>query len=126
MKIDEIAELLNATIHYMPEGYDKDITHAGASDLMSDVLAYVAQDILLITGLMGPQVIRTASMMDITVVIFTRGKRPTQDVIDLAKDFSIGVLSTDLKTYTTCGRLYCSGIRSIDEDEYLKEDHVIG
>jgi len=124
MKIDEIAKLLNATIHYMPEGYDKEITHAGASDLMSDVLAYVVQDILLITGLLGPQVIRTASMMDISAVIFTRGKVPTQDVINLAKDFQIGVLSTELKSYTTCGRLYCSGIRSIDEDLFQQEGRV--
>ena len=123
MNINEIARLLKATLHHMPEGYDVDITHAGASDLMSDVLAYVAQDILLITGLMGPQVIRTASLMDISVVIFTRGKIPTPEIIEEAKKSTIAVLSTPLKTYTTCGILYCSGIRSIDEDAYCREDH---
>ena len=123
MEINEIAKLLKATLHHLPEGYAVDITHAGASDLMSDVLAYVAQDILLITGLSGPQVIRTASLMDISAVIFTRGKVPTPEIIEEAKKSNIALLSTPLKTYTTCGILFCSGVRSIDEDTYCREDH---
>ncbi len=115
MKITEIAQLLNARIHCIPEGYDKDITHAGASDLMSDVLAYVNQDILLVTGLVGPQVIRTISLMDISAVVFTRGKIPGEDLIEEAKMTGVAVLSTNLKTYTTCGILYSSGIHGIEE-----------
>ncbi|MEW5936258.1 MAG: DRTGG domain-containing protein [Candidatus Thermoplasmatota archaeon] len=118
MKIEEVARLLNATVHYIPEGYDVDITYAGASDLMSDVLAYVAHDILQITGLLSPQVIRTASLMGISAVLFTRGKIPTQEIIDAAKDAKVAVLSTSLKTFSTCGRLYCAGIHSIDGDTY--------
>ncbi len=120
MRIEEIAKLLHANIHCIPEGYDKDITHAGASDLMSDVLAYVDQDILLITGLIGPQVLRTISLMDISAVVFTRGKILGEDMIVEAKRAGIAVLSTKLKTYTTCGILYCSGIRSIDEETFVK------
>jgi predicted transcriptional regulator len=116
MKIEEIAQLLNARIHCIPEGYNKDITHAGASDLMSDVLAYVDQDILLVTGLVGPQVIRTISLMDISAVVFTRGKIPGDDMIEEASKAGIAVLSTDLKSYTTSGILYSSGIHGIEED----------
>ena len=124
MKIEEIAKLLNATIHCIPEGYDRDITTAGASDLISDVLAYVADDILLITGLQSPQVIRTVSLMGISAVIFTRGKIPTQEIIDEAEKSSIVVLSTELKTYTTCGLLYCAQVISIDGDKHNSEEHV--
>lgn len=116
MRIEEIAKLLKARIHCIPEGYDKDITHAGASDLMSDVLAFVDRDILLITGLIGPQVIRTISLMDISAVVFTRGKIPDMDIIEAAKRAGVAVISTNLKTYATCGMLYCSGIRGIDEE----------
>lgn len=121
MKIPEIATLLKATIHCQPDDESLDITYAGASDLMSDVLAYVAQDILLITGLLSPQVIRTANLMDISAVIFTRGKEPGADIIEQAKAANIAVLSTDLKTYSTCGLLFCSGIMSIDGDTYSRE-----
>ena len=96
MNIHEIAKLLKATTHHVPEGSDIDITHAGASDLMSDVLAYVAQDILLITGLQGPQVIRTAALLDISAVLFTRGKTPTSEIIEEAKKSNIAFLSTAL------------------------------
>ncbi|MBI5001426.1 MAG: hypothetical protein HZB92_07895 [Euryarchaeota archaeon] len=129
MKIEEIAKLLKATSHYIPDGYDADITYAGAADLMSDVLAYVARDVsyprrLLITGLVSPQVIRTASLLDISLVIFTRGKIPTQEIIDEARKASIAVLSTPLKTYSVCGLLYCAGVRSIDGDHYRGEANV--
>ena len=84
MKIEEIVKVLEAQILYIPDGYDVDISTAGASDLLSDVLAYVAEDILLITGLLSPQVIRTANLMDISAVVFVRGKVPSQEIIDEA------------------------------------------
>ena len=123
MKIEEIVKLLDAKIHYIPEGYDIDINNAGASDLMSDVLAYVAQDILLITGLLSPQVIRTANLMDISAVVFTRGKIPTQYIIDEARKSNITVLSTSLKTFSTCGLLYQAGLRYIEDDTNSSENH---
>jgi len=114
MKIDEVANILKATVHHIPENYDVDIVQAGAADLMSDVLAYVQRDMLLITGLNTIQVIRTASVMDITAIVFTRGKVPTHQMIEEAKSSNITILSTDYKTYTTCGLLYSSGVMSID------------
>ncbi len=118
MKIEEIVKTLDAKIHYIPEGYDIEINNAGASDLMSDVLAYVAQDILLITGLLSPQVIRTADLMDISAVVFTRGKIPPEEIIEEAKKANIAILSTSLKTYSACGLLFSAGMRSIDGDTH--------
>ena len=130
MKIEELAEVLKATAYYIPEDFDVDISFGGASDLMSDVLKYVSdmpthiqKGMLLITGLLNPQVIRTAGLVDISVVIFTRGKIPTEEIIDKARSNNIAVLSTALKTYTACGLLYCAGIQSIDEDAYRKDNH---
>ncbi len=121
MKIDEIAELLNATIYCQPDGQDIDINCGGASDLMSDVLTYmsdlppdVPKSMILITGLLNPQVIRTSALIDIPAVVFTRGKVPSQQVIDKAKENDIAVLSTGLKTYTVCGILYKAGLHSIN------------
>lgn len=117
MKIAEIAQLLDATIHCQPDDFSGDLTHAGASDLMSDVLAHVAYDILLITGLLSRQVIRTADLMDITAVCFTRGKVPGQEIIELAQDTGIALMSTNLKTYTVCGKLYQAGLKGIETDK---------
>ena len=114
MKIEEIVKILGATVHHIPDSYDKAITRAGASDLLSDVLAYISEDILFITGLVNQQVIRTAALMDITAIVFTRGKEPTEEMIEEAIKNNIVILSTPLKTFTTSGLLYQAGLRGIE------------
>ena len=126
MKIEEIAKLIDAQIDYLPEGYDVDITTAGASDLMSDVLAYVAEDIILITGLLSPQVIRVSSLMDISAVVFIRGKKPTPEILDAAKDAGIAVLSSDGPSFSTCGILYQAGIGGIQNRKPQGDDNAPG
>ncbi|MBR2879201.1 MAG: hypothetical protein IKC02_00855, partial [Oscillospiraceae bacterium] len=79
-------------------------------DLMSDVLAFVKDQTLLLTGLINSQVIRTAEMMDIVAVCFVRGKMPTEDVIELAKEKGISLLKTDYPLYLSCGLLYGKGL----------------
>ncbi len=94
----------------------KEIMSACGCDLMSDVLAFVKDQSLLLTGLINSQVIRTAEMMDIVAVCFVRGKNPPEDVIELAKEKEITVLSTDLPLYTACGILYEKGLRRKSDD----------
>ena len=56
---------------------DEEVKMACGSDMMSDVLAFVKDQSVLLTGLMNPQVVRTAEMMDMHCIVFVRGKRPT-------------------------------------------------
>lgn len=60
---------------------------------------------------------RTAEMMDMKCIIFARGKKPDSATLELAKSKKIALLSTDLKMYTTCGRLYAMGLSGGKEDE---------
>ena len=116
MKIEKIIELLNATTHYKPDGKELDVTFGSASDLMSDVLAYLegGNKTILITGLLTTQVIRTATLMEISVVVFTRGKIPNEQIIEAAKKHDIAILSTKMTKYATCGILYSAGLESVD------------
>ncbi len=95
---------------------EKDIHTACGCDLMSDVLAFVKDQSMLLTGLINSQVIRTAEMMDITAICFVRGKTPTEDVIQLGKEKGITILKTEYPLYTACGKLYESGLRGRDND----------
>ena len=79
---------------------------------MSDVLAYVKDQGVLITGLVNPQVIRTAMMMDMRCIVFVRSKRPTPEMLDLAKEHHIAVLASDSRMYEACGKLYSNGLGS--------------
>ena len=110
MKIEKIKELLSARVLCGAENLDGEVHSACGCDMMSDVLAYVKDQAVLLTGLCNPQVIRTAMMMDMRCVVFVRGKLPNDEIISLAEDAGIVVLSTDIRMYTACGVLYAAGL----------------
>ena len=78
--------------------------------MMSDVLAYVKDQAVLLTGLVNAQVVRTAMMMDMLCIVFVRNKKPTQEILDLAEETGIVVMTTDKRMYDSCGILYSCGL----------------
>lgn len=111
MKVREIIKILDAEILSGHENLETDICFACGSDLLSDVMAFVKEDVLLLTGLVGIQTIRTAEMMDIRIVAFVRGKTPEQSLVDYAQEKGITVLKTGDTMFMACGKLYAAGIR---------------
>lgn len=111
MKIRTIAELLDAEVLCGEENLDNDVISACGADMMSDVLAYVKEQAVLLTGLVNPQVVRTAAMMDMRCIVFVRGKKPSQDILSLAEDEGMVVLSTEERMFTACGTLWQNGLR---------------
>ena len=114
MHLREIIKILDAEILTENDDSELDIeVHtACGSDMMSDVLAYVKDQGLLLTGLCNPQVVRTAEMVDIVVIAFVRGKRPDEMTLQLAKQKGIILLGTNEKMYQACGKLYNAGLGS--------------
>ena len=110
MKILKIKELLGAEILAGEDLIGGEVNSACGCDMMSDVLAFVKDQAVLITGLCNPQVVRTATMMDMRCIVFVRGKRPSDDVISLARESGIAVLASDMRMYTACGILYENGL----------------
>ena len=110
MKIKTICELLDARVLCCEENLEKHVYSACGCDLMSDVLAYVKDQAVLLTGLVNPQVIRTAVMMDMNCVVFVRSKAPTEDMLNLARESGIVVMTTDKRLYEACGLLYMGGL----------------
>ena len=110
MKISQIQELLNAEIICGEDQLDRDVHSACGSDMMSDVLAYLKDQAVLLTGLVNPQVVRTAEMMDMVCVVFVRSKAPTEEMINLAKDHGMVLLKTSKRMYEACGKLYAAGL----------------
>lgn len=110
MKLSEVRDILNAQILTGEELLEDEVNSACGCDLMSDVLAFVKDRALLLTGLMNPQVIRTAEMMDITAIVFVRGKKPEDALIGMAKMKDMVIMSTEYPLYIACGMLYESGL----------------
>lgn len=111
MKIEDIAKLLDATVFCCEEEIGSEVHSACGSDMMSDVLAYVKDQAVLVTGLNNPQVIRTADMMDMVCVVYVRGKRPDALSLELARESNICVLTTKTPMFACCGILYENGLR---------------
>mgnify|MGYP004670378807 CR=1 FL=1 len=110
MKIKEVAEILNAKVCCCEDRLDQEVKSACGCDMMSDVLAFVKDQSILITGLVNVQAIRTAIMMDMICVAFVRGKEPDEKILELAKEYGIVVLSSNLRMYVSCGLLYSHGL----------------
>lgn len=110
MTIREIKNLLDADVLFGEDLMELDAEFVFSSDMMSDVLAYAEEQSVLITGLCNPQVVRTAEMLDIVCIIFVRGKAPDGQILDLARERNIVILSTLHHMFTTCGILYSNGL----------------
>ena len=110
MTIREVAQILDGTVLVGEDRLDTPVDTACGSDLMSDVLAFVKDKTVLITGLINPHVVRTSEMLDITCIVFSRGKKPSEEILEMADEIGITVLSSPLTTYTACGELYVHGL----------------
>ena len=110
MKISMIKELLGAEVICGEESLDREVYSACGSDMMSDVLAYVKDQAVLLTGLVNPQVVRTAEMMDMVCIVFVRSKTPTEEMIRLAEEAGIVLLCSKKRMYEACGKLYANGL----------------
>ena len=110
MTVSDVREILKAQVICGEELLDTSVHNACGSDMMSDVLAFVKDQSLLLTGLVNPQVIRTADMMDMVCIVFVRGKEPDADMIELARDRGIVLMATPLRMFTACGLLYEQGL----------------
>jgi predicted transcriptional regulator len=110
MKIAEIVKILNCKVMAGEEDLDTEVKAGCGCDLMSDVLAFIKPNSILLTGLNNAQAIRTAEIADINAICLVRGKQPTEEMIAMAKAEGIVLLTTSLPLFEACGKLYLNGL----------------
>ena len=113
MKLSEVRDILDADIIVGLDRLDLEFTGGAASDLMSDLLRNPKEGALMVTGLSSPQVIRTALIAEMAGIVLVRGKQPHAKMAELAEEYGLPLLSTPLNMYTSCGRLFGKGLKSI-------------
>ena len=118
MTIREVAKILDAKWICCEDAADTEILYAFASDMMSDVLAHVSEDTMLLTGLINSQSVRTAEMLDVPCLVFVRGKVPQQDAVMRAKQIGLPMLLTSCSLFEACGRLYAAGMGALKLADY--------
>ncbi len=113
MKISELIEVIQGKLVCGSDKINHEVNTAFASDLMSDVLTVKVDNVLLLTGLSNVQAIRTAEMSEITCIIFVRNKKITDDMLELAKENGLILISSPFSLFKTSGLLYSSGINPV-------------
>ena len=121
MKCKEILDKVEAKPLYIYDEniLDKEYNYIFAADLMSDALAMInnyTDKTILVTGLTNIQSLRTAEMLDISMIIYVRNKLPSEVDIEIAKDMNFNLFSTKYTMYECCGRLYELGLKALAND----------
>ena len=114
MTLRELADLLEAEVIFGEKHLNEEFKCVGASDLMSDVLAFGEPGIVLLTGLTNTQSLRTADIIEVKAVVYVRGRKPNKEGISLAEERDIPILSTRFFMYKACGLLYSHGIGGVN------------
>ena len=112
MTVAEAIKILDGQLFCGNDNADREIASACGADLMSDVMAFVKDRVLLFTGLVNPQVIRTAELLDIHCIVFVRGKVPSREMIEMAEQSDIILGGTKLSMFLACGKVYEAGLKS--------------
>lgn len=113
MKVEEICLVLNGELVCGKDKVNLEVTHAFASDLMSDVLTVNCDNLLLITGLANMQTIRTAEMSDIDCILFVRNKSITPEMIHLAEELGMALIQCPITMFRAAGELYKAGMQPL-------------
>jgi predicted transcriptional regulator len=115
VKLDMVRQILGCQVLVGDDKLNREVHVACGADLMSDVLAFVKPDALLLTGLTNVQSVRTADIAGVRAIVYVRGKLPDKEAIDLAKETGVVLLMTNLLMYEACGKLYARGLRGGSE-----------
>ena len=114
MDVAELIKIVDGTLLNPSANTRRPIRGGCGADLMSDVLASIQPEAVLLTGLCNPQVVRTAQMADVAAIVLVRGKTPQPETIQLAESEEIALITTPYGMFELCGRLYQAGLPSLE------------
>ncbi len=115
MNIRDLIRIIDGTLVTTPANLNRIVKGGFGADLMSDVLASIQPEAVLVTGLCNPQVVRTAQMSDVAAIILVRGKQPPEETIRLANEECLPLISTPYGMFEVCGRLHEAGLVSLEQ-----------
>ncbi len=114
MNVEKIIDIVHGKLCHNNGDLTREVKGGCGADLMSDVLASIQPEAVLLTGLCNPQVVRTAQMADVAAIILVRGKNPPRETIDLAEKENITLITSPYGMFELCGRLYQAGLASLE------------
>ncbi len=105
MTLQDIRALLGGELLTSGLSLGAECSRVFASDLMSDVLAFMDPGSLLLTGLVNAHVVRTARLVDVQGIVVVQGKRPDPAVVAEAKQNNVPIIATSCSMFEACARI---------------------
>jgi predicted transcriptional regulator len=112
MTIAQIVHAVDGTVA-AGDDHEREVSYGFSSDLMSDVLTVMQDNVLLITGLANVQTIRTATMADISTILLARNKRATNEMKSAAEENGVVLIETAYSMFRASGILYQAGLKAV-------------
>ena len=109
MKVSELAKMTGLQAFNACE--DREIEGVYISDMVSDIITAAKANGVLVTLQTHKSLIAAANLVDVAMIVFVRGKKPAEDVVELATKASIGLFGTDSDTWTFARKLTELGIK---------------
>ncbi len=102
MRLSDIYQRLEAE-EVVPAGnYDVEVRNICASDLLSDILATLKNDFVILTGLTTVQVVRTAEISGAIAIILVRNKAVPADMVKLAREKGLPLARCRFPMFEAC------------------------
>lgn len=108
MKVSEIVE--RTGLKRINDCEDREVESVYISDMVSDIITSAKRNSILITLQTHKSLIAAASVVAATMIVMVKGRRPSDDVVELATRTGIGLFSYDLDTWSFAKKLTELGI----------------
>jgi len=113
MNLKDVATILNAEVICGHTRLEREVKAVFASDLMSDVLTIDSEKLLLLTGLVNIQTIRTSEMSDIQNIVLVRNKKASPEMIAMAEENRMVIMQCSYSMFRACGLLFEKGLNPV-------------
>ena len=85
---------------------DKEPKWAYVSDLLSDVMGRAQPQMIWVTSQIHKNIVAVASLIDLSAIVIVNERKPDEDMLKLAEEEGVVVLTSDKPAFETAGMLY--------------------
>lgn len=85
---------------------DKEVVSAYVSDLLSDVMGKAQPQMVWVTSQIHKNIVAVASLIDLSAIIIVNERPADEDMLKLAEEEDVVVLSSKKSAFETAGLLY--------------------
>jgi predicted transcriptional regulator len=102
----KVSELVGKTgLKAINEFRDKEVERVYISDMVSDIITGAKPNSVLVTLQTHKSLIAAANLVNVAMIVIVKGRRPADDVLELATKAGIGIFVSDLDTWGFAKRL---------------------